>query len=120
MSASKTQTGVIFGTPNYMSPEQVAGKKVDGRSDLFSLGIVLYELLTGKKPFKGETITALMYAIANAKYAPIMEVAPQVPGCCAEIVEKMLARGLTKRYQSAAKAAAEIRGCLERHQPQKP
>ena len=100
-----------------MSPEQVAGKKVDGRSDLFSLGIVFYELLSGKKPFKGETITSLMYAIANADYEPIIEIAPRTPACCVEIVEKMLARGLTKRYKSAAIASDEIRRCLKSQQP---
>ena len=113
MSSSKTQTGVIFGTPNYMSPEQVAGKKVDGRSDLFSLGIVFYELLVGEKPFKGETITALMYAIANVKYKPIAEVAPQIPACCIEIVEKLLARGLTRRFKSAALVSEAVQSCLE-------
>jgi len=116
VSSSKTQTGVIFGTPSYMSPEQVAGKKVDGRSDLFSLGIVFYELLTGKKPFKGETITSLMYAIANADYEPITEIAPRTPVCCIEIVEKMMARGLTKRYKSAAIASDGIRRCQESQQ----
>jgi serine/threonine-protein kinase len=79
MSSSKTHTGVIFGTPNYMSPEQVAGKKVDGRSDLFSLGIVLYEMLTGKKPFTGDSMSALLYAVSNTEYAPLEETAPKTP-----------------------------------------
>ena len=77
ISSSKTQTGIIFGTPNYMSPEQVAGKKVDGRSDLFSLGVVFYELLTGARPFKGDSITALLYAVSNTEYVPLDEIAPQ-------------------------------------------
>src|SRR5206468_4219235 len=63
--SSKTATGTVMGTPSYMSPEQVAGKKVDGRSDLFSLTVALYELLTGDKPFKGEEIGTLVFAIAN-------------------------------------------------------
>ena len=77
ISSSKTQTGIIFGTPNYMSPEQVAGKKVDGRSDLFSLGVVFYELLTGARPFKGDSMTALLYAVTNTEYVPLDETRPQ-------------------------------------------
>ncbi len=64
-TSSATQTGTVLGTPSYMSPEQVAGQKVDGRSDLFSLGVAMYELLCGQKPFSGDSIAALMYAIAN-------------------------------------------------------
>jgi len=112
-SSTKTQTGVIFGTPNYMSPEQVAGKKVDGRSDLFSLGIVLYELLSGDKPFKGDSITTLMYAITNNNYTPLQEVAPETPQGCVEIVDKLLNKGVTKRYKSAAKVVAQIKKCQE-------
>jgi serine/threonine protein kinase len=112
-SSTKTQTGVIFGTPNYMSPEQVAGKKVDGRSDLFSLGIVLYELLCGDKPFKGDSITTLMYAITNNNCAPLQEVAPETPPCCVKIVDKLLSKGLTKRYKSAAAVVAQINKCQE-------
>ena len=107
-SSTKTQTGVIFGTPNYMSPEQVAGKKVDGRSDLFSLGVVLYELLSGEKPFKGDSITTLMYAITNNSYTPLHEIAPKTPQSCVKIVDKLLNKGITKRYKSAAQLVAEI------------
>jgi len=113
MSASSTQTGVIFGTPNYMSPEQVAGKKVDGRSDLFSMGVVLYELLCGQKPFQGDNLTTLMYAIANVTYAPLIEVAPKVPTCCAEIIDKLLVKGVSKRFQTASQIVKLIEACRD-------
>lgn len=113
MASSDTQTGIILGTPNYMSPEQMAGKKVDGRSDLFSLGIVFYELLTGEKPFKGESMAALIYAISNASYTPLAETAPKVPACCAEIVDKLLAKSLTRRFNSANKVVEQIQLCLD-------
>ena len=113
MSSSNTQTGVIFGTPNYMSPEQVAGKKVDGRSDLFSLGVVFYELLTGEKPFKGDSITALLYAVSNNEYVPVSQAARKMTPCCAEIVDKLLAKGVSKRYQTAAMVVKDIQACLE-------
>ncbi len=113
MSASSTQTGVIFGTPNYMSPEQVAGKKVDGRSDLFSLGVVFYELLSAQKPFRGDNLTTLMYAISNVEYAPLSEIAPRVPDCCQEIVEKLLAKGVSKRFRTAGQVVKQINECLD-------
>jgi serine/threonine-protein kinase len=113
ISSSKTQTGIIFGTPNYMSPEQVAGKKVDGRSDLFSLGVVFYELLTGDRPFKGDSMTALLYAVSNTEYVPINEVSPKTPACCVEAVEHLLAKGVSKRYQSASQVIRDIQTCLD-------
>jgi serine/threonine protein kinase len=113
MDISETQTGVVFGTPAYMSPEQIAGKKVDSRSDLFSLGVVFYELLTGEKPFKGDNITDVMYAIAKASYTPITELVPDIRPCCVEIVVKLLAKGVTKRLHPAAKVAKEIQLCLD-------
>ena len=113
MSSSKTQTGVIFGTPNYMSPEQIAGKKVDGRSDLFSLGVVFYELLTGEKPFKGDSMTALLYAVSNTEYVPLSETAPKTPPCCTEIVERLLSKGVSKRYQTASQVIKDVQLCLE-------
>ncbi len=112
VTASKTQTGVILGTPNYMSPEQVAGAKVDGRSDLFSLGVVLYELLTGEKPFKGDNLTNLMYAISNASYRPLLEVKPNLPPCLKPIITKSLTKSIKRRYKSAAEMGKHIRLCL--------
>lgn len=113
MSASQTETGVILGTPNYMSPEQVEGSHVDGRADLFSLGVVMYELISGEKPFKGDTIANLMYAIANSSYTPLPEVAPRAPECCNRIVKKMLTKKPEKRIKSAAKVVKSIHQCLE-------
>jgi eukaryotic-like serine/threonine-protein kinase len=112
MSASHTQTGMLMGTPSYMSPEQVAGKKVDGRSDLFSLGVVVYELLSGTRPFQGESLAALMFNITNARYPSLRSVAPGVPPCCADMVEKLLAKGVSHRFGSAAEAAKSLRLCL--------
>ncbi len=113
MSSSKTQTGVIFGTPNYMSPEQAGGKKVDGRSDLFSMGAVFYELLTGKRPFVGDSLTAVLYAVSNTEYVPLNEIAPKTPPGCVEIIDRLLAKGISKRYQSASQVIKEIQLCLE-------
>ncbi|CAB1069299.1 hypothetical protein JY97_09385 [Alkalispirochaeta odontotermitis] len=112
ISSSKTQTGIIFGTPNYMSPEQVAGKKVDGRSDLFSLGVVFYEMLTGARPFKGGSMTSLLFAVSKTDYVPIPEIAPKTPKCCVEVAERLLARGVSNRYQSASQVIKEIETCL--------
>lgn len=112
-SSTKTQTGVIFGTPNYMSPEQVAGKKVDGRSDLFSMGVVLYEMFSAEKPFKGENINALMYAITHNTYTPLPEVAPQTPACCVKIIDRLLRKGVSRRYQSASQLVKQIKLCQQ-------
>lgn len=112
-SSTKTQTGVIFGTPNYMSPEQVAGKKVDGRSDLFSLGVVLFEMFSAEKPFKGENINSLMYAITHNAYTPLPEVAPATPACCVKIINKLLSKGVTQRYKSAAQLINQITKCRQ-------
>ena len=113
MSASRTHTGVIFGTPSYMSPEQVAGKKVDGRSDLFSLGIVFYEMLTGQRPFTGDSMSALLYAVSNSDYVPLKDIAPKTPDCCVRVIDRMLAKGVSKRYQSAPQIIKDIQACQE-------
>ncbi len=113
ISSSKTQTGIIFGTPNYMSPEQVAGKKVDGRSDLFSLGVVFYELLTGARPFKGDNMTALLYAVSNTTYVSLRKIAPKTPSCCVKVVERLLSKGVSQRYQSASQVIKDLNACLD-------
>ena len=107
-SASRTKDGIIFGTPFYMSPEQVAGKKVDGRSDIFSLGIVLFELLTGHKPFKARDMTALMYQITNEKHLSARDFNSSIPPVVERIIDKALEKDQQKRYQTAGKMAEHL------------
>ena len=106
-----TQTGMMLGSPKYMSPEQVIGKRADHRSDLFSLGVILYELLTGSPPFNGENVTALMYQIVNFVPPKPSVVNPAVPELLDFIVAKMLAKPLEERYQSAQELAQDLRAC---------
>ena len=113
VESSKTQTGVVLGTPSYMSPEQVAGKKVDGRSDLFSLGVMFFELLSGKKPFTGDSLATLMYNIANNPHTQLKEVAPEAPECCGVIVNRFLEKDLAKRYQNGGQAIKDLKACLQ-------
>jgi serine/threonine-protein kinase len=113
MSSSKTQTGVVLGTPSYMSPEQIAGNKVDGRSDLFSLGVVLYELLASQKPFQGESIATLMFNIASSVPPAIQEMVPEIPDKLVSIVNKLLEKVVENRYQSGKELADELLACLK-------
>ena len=112
MTSSKTATGTVMGTPAYMSPEQVAGKKVDGRSDIFSLSVVLFELLTGEKPFKGgDGIGALLFQIANDPHPDPLSIVPSLPPSVSAILNRGLAKNPETRYQSAAELARDIRAC---------
>jgi serine/threonine-protein kinase len=110
--SSKTKTGMVLGTPSYMSPEQLAGKKVEGRSDLFSLGVTLYQLLTGKLPFQGDSMAQLMFKIANEPHPDIRTLRPDLPACVAAITNKALAKDPDQRYQSGEQMAKAIRLCL--------
>ena len=110
-SETRTQTGVIMGSPKYISPEQVVGKRADHRSDIFSLGIILYECLTGATPFNGEGLSALMYQITNHDPAPPSSANPQVPVMLDYIIAKVLAKSPEARYQSAADFANDLREC---------
>ncbi len=112
MESSKTQTGIILGTPSYMSPEQIAGQKVDGRSDLFSLGVVLFELLSGEKPFQGDSIATLMYSITTSPPPPLHDVAPNAPTQCAAIIAKALAKDKEMRYQNGMELVRDIEVCI--------
>jgi eukaryotic-like serine/threonine-protein kinase len=111
--SSKTKTGMVLGTPSYMSPEQLAGKHVDGRSDLFSLGVTLYQLLTGSLPFTGDSMATLMYRIANEPHAPPRSLKADLPACVGAIIDKVLQKKLEQRYQRGSELAADLRACLQ-------
>ena len=111
---SKTKTGTILGSPSYMSPEQLAGNRVDGRSDLFSLGISMYQLLTGELPFVGESLASLMYKIANEKHPDIRMFNPELPSCVAKIINKALHKDIERRFQSGEQMVSAIRRCKGR------
>ncbi len=108
----KTQTGLMMGTPRYMSPEQVAGRPVDQRSDIFSLGTVLYELLTGTKLFAGDDATEIMYNVSQLRPVPPSRINRQVPAMLDLVVAKALEKDAGERYQDAHQFAADLRACL--------
>jgi CHASE2 domain-containing sensor protein len=109
--SSKTKTGMVLGSPSYMSPEQLAGNKIEGASDLFSLGVSMYQLLCGKLPFYGDSMAQLMFRIANDPHIDIMTIRPELPTCVAGIIDKALAKEVSARYQSGAEMADAIRKC---------
>ncbi len=105
----KTQTGIVLGSPRYMSPEQVAGKRAEPRSDIFSLGVILYETLTGKPPFTGEDVTSVMFQIMNLVPPPPSSINARVPEILDFIVAKAIAKSLDDRYSSAEEFAKDLR-----------
>jgi len=113
-ASSRTRTGVVLGTPSYMSPEQLAGKLVDGRSDLFSLGVMTFELLTGKLPFDGDTMATLMYQIANEPHPDIKTLQPKLPACLGAVMDRALAKDPDQRYQTVDEFCQALRKCLDR------
>jgi eukaryotic-like serine/threonine-protein kinase len=109
ISSSRTKTGVILGTPNYMSPEQIMGQKIDPRSDIFSLGVLLYQLLTGELPFQGDNLSNLLYQITQIKQPPVRTFNPKIPLACEQIIHKALAKNAADRFKTAGQMAKVIR-----------
>lgn len=107
--ASLTRTGFHPGTPQYMSPEQAAGQSVDARSDLFSLGSMLYTACTGRPPFRAENSLSVMRRIAESEPTPIQEINPKIPDWMTAVITKLMAKSVQNRLQTAA----EVRSLLE-------
>ncbi|RLB13587.1 MAG: hypothetical protein DRG63_09985 [Deltaproteobacteria bacterium] len=101
VSMSRTKTGVILGTPNYMSPEQIMGHEVDARSDIFSLGVLFFQLLTGELPFNGENLSSLLYQITQTRHPSVRKLRPNIPKACEQIIDKALAKRPEDRFKSA-------------------
>ena len=114
MDASTTKTGTALGTPCYMSPEQISGKKVDGRSDFFSLGITMYELLTGQLPFEGDSLPALVFQITSKRHKAITQLRRNLPPCVKTIVDKLLQKDPKDRYPDGAAIQAAIERCQKK------
>ncbi len=109
MSMGMTQAGQILGTPNYMSPEQVKGRKVDGRSDIFALGVILYELVTGEKPFGGQNITTVIYKIINENPIPPRELDATIHPGLSFVISKALAKSPEERFQTCRELSEALK-----------
>ncbi|HEY1992385.1 MAG TPA: serine/threonine-protein kinase, partial [Gammaproteobacteria bacterium] len=109
---SKTKTGTILGSPLYMSPEQVSGRKLDGRSDLYSLGVTMYQLLRGELPFEAPSLTGLMFKIANDPHPDVTFLRPDIPPTVKVVVDKALQKDPDTRFQSGMEFANALRLAL--------
>ncbi len=112
--ASRTRTGTVLGTPSYMSPEQAAGKKLDGRSDLFSLGVTLYQLLTGRLPFVGDSFANLIYRITTQKHPAIKKIRPSLNASISRIINRTLQKDPDQRYDNGAELSEALLRCQEK------
>jgi len=113
-TSTKTRTGIIKGTPYYMSPEQTKGNELSGRSDVFSLGIVLYQLLTGKLPFDGENMAAIMYQITSVNPTPPTEYNPTISKPILTVLNRALEKDITKRYARAKDMGKHIQMIVDK------
>jgi len=112
-SGELTQTGAILGTPAYMAPEQARGEKVDARADLYSFGVVLYRLATGRLPLRGTDTISMLMALASEQPQPVQELAPDLPPPLAELIMRLLAKDRNQRPASAREVSHTLRGILE-------
>jgi eukaryotic-like serine/threonine-protein kinase len=109
VSSSQTKSGIVLGTPNYMSPEQINGHPIDGRSDIFSLGVVYFELLTGQLPFHGKSLTNLFYQITQVKHPAARSINPNLPKPVEQILDRALAKEPDQRFPTSADFAKYLR-----------
>ncbi len=109
--AGTTRTGIVLGTPSFMSPEQLEGRSVTGHSDLFSLGVSLFQLLTGQLPFTADSMTGLMQQIAEAPHPPLRAYRPDLPDCVDRVIDRALAKDPDSRFDSGAQMAAALEDC---------
>ena len=108
---SRTKTGIVLGTPSFMSPEQLEGRPLDGRSDQFALGVSLYQLLCGQLPFRAESMPRLMHKIATEPHASVRLVRPELPECIDPILTRALAKSADDRYAHCGELASALRDC---------
>lgn len=108
----KTRTGLVLGTPSFMPPEQLLGKALDGRADLYALGVTLFQLLTGELPLRGASMAALMQAITQTPAPDVRSLRPELPEAVAQIVARLLAKQREQRYQTGAQLAQALRACI--------
>ena len=112
-----TQVGEILGTPRYMSPEQIMGRELDGRADLFSLGVILYQLTTGRQPFQGETLAAIFHAITQNQPQAPTAIEPSLPEPLAAVIMQLLAKDPAQRFADGNQVAEALRLCLDASKP---
>jgi serine/threonine-protein kinase len=112
--SGSTRTGIVLGTPSFMSPEQLEGRTVTGHSDLFSLGVSLFQLLTGQLPFTADSMTGLMQQIAEAPHPPLRAYRPDLPACVENIIDRALAKNPDDRFDTGAQMAAALEDCRSR------
>ncbi|MCK4704042.1 MAG: serine/threonine protein kinase, partial [Gammaproteobacteria bacterium] len=105
----KTKTGSFMGSPSYMAPEQMTGSRVDGRADIYSLGVSFYQLLTGKLPFDADSLANLAYKITNEKFRPVREVRADLPSSATRIINKALQKNPEKRFATGADMVAALK-----------
>ena len=114
IDANRTRTGIVLGTPAFMSPEQLEGKNVNGHTDLFALGVSLYQLLTGHLPFRGASMTKLMFVIANEPHQAVTAIRADLPKWLDGVIDRALAKDPADRFQTGAEMAAAVRQGLAR------